>query len=150
MAEAIADPTDFTPWNIWPQCDGLISELDCRLADDHQRVFDGEDNLFVLAEGLSVQPCVNRMMWSMFSMISAKRLAGSLEGTHCLTLHALSYSWLERPLFDQIDRLAKQVGDPVLDPDDIEQGQRSRGIEGRQQVNIRLWPRFPSRCRPEQ
>jgi hypothetical protein len=56
----------------------------------------------------------------MLSRMSSKRCIGSLEGTNDLDLHTFLHSWLQCSFLDQVHWCSEQVGNLVLNVDDIE------------------------------
>src|SRR5579862_7381394 len=81
-------------------------------------------------------PAVNCSITAIFSRISSKRRAGSLEGTHCFCLdHALDAGF-EGSLLNQIHPLSEEFGKPKFQTDHRQQRDAASFIESGQQVNI--------------
>jgi len=55
VPEPIADTANLPPRNVRTELFGSFAELHGRLADDHQSIFDGEYDLFVVCEAPRVQ-----------------------------------------------------------------------------------------------
>jgi hypothetical protein len=72
----------------------------------------------------------------MFSRISSKRRAGSLEGTRHLALDGSLDARLESSFLHEIDGGTEKFGDLILNVDDIQKRERLALVESREEVDV--------------
>jgi len=74
----------------------------------------------------------------MFSRMSSKRWAGIPGDTEQIRFSGLEYALFHGPFLDQIDRTAEQGGKPNLETGDIEKRYPATGVEGGEEVDVRV------------
>src|ERR1035441_3585203 len=90
-------------------------------------------------------PRVNSSIMAMPSTMSRSGSAGSLKGKHGLACGLFTDRFFEHFRRREIDRNTEEIGQSILKPDHVQQRQRLRRVEVRNQVNVRRRGSFPAR-----